>query len=189
MVAKVWREEGEPLVSWCLVPFSRALIICIDRASFEAKTCLNSAATGSSAFFSLYGTAAGTLSHPFAWDRRMQTTGDWFTRAWFLPRSRYHRRRSLRAVWRPVPSSIATAPRFRLSGCRKHFRRKTSAERAAASTHGIRLSNVLHATCIVFRNIRPFLLQKRVFPDTLFRSTRASRPPFWFHSAPINLGI
>ena len=52
MVAKVWREKGEPLVSWCLVPFSRALIIRIDRASFEAKTCLNSAATGSSAFLS-----------------------------------------------------------------------------------------------------------------------------------------
>lgn len=44
-------ESGrEPLVSWCLVPFSRALIIRIDRASFRAKTCLNSAAaTGSSA--------------------------------------------------------------------------------------------------------------------------------------------
>lgn len=39
--------EKEALVSWCLVPFSRALIICIDRASFVAKTCLNSAATGS----------------------------------------------------------------------------------------------------------------------------------------------
>lgn len=48
----VERGGRRPLVSWCLVPFSRALIIRIDRASFEAKTCLNSAATGSSAFLS-----------------------------------------------------------------------------------------------------------------------------------------
>lgn len=40
-----------PLVSRCLVPFSRAPIICIDRALFRAKTRLNSAATGPGSAF------------------------------------------------------------------------------------------------------------------------------------------
>lgn len=46
MVVKVRRERKESSVSWCLVPFSRAPIICIDRALFQVKTRLNSAATG-----------------------------------------------------------------------------------------------------------------------------------------------
>lgn len=58
---------GEPLVSWCLVPFSRALIICIDRASFQAKTCLNSAATGS-VRFPLAVPRRTAVSVPFPWD-------------------------------------------------------------------------------------------------------------------------
>lgn len=43
---KWWLRCGEregrerPLVSWCLVPFSRALIIRIDRASFAGKNLL-----------------------------------------------------------------------------------------------------------------------------------------------------
>lgn len=45
-------ERGRsPLVSRCLVPFSRAPIICIDRALFRAKTRLNSAATGPGSAF------------------------------------------------------------------------------------------------------------------------------------------
>lgn len=92
---KWWLRCGErgrggkrPLVSWCLVPFSRALIIRIDRAPFAGKNLLKFCChwlvrfpSSLSLSFSLRETEHGpqplvVSSSPFPQDRRMQTTGD-----------------------------------------------------------------------------------------------------------------